>query len=122
MSLKWALLQITLIFIGYASTAVASPFDEEEIDAGAKIVSKMCSSCHAMAASTGQGTKSRTIAPSMQQIAEGNKATLESLRVFLLSTHSNAAHPGNMPNLELTEGEIWQIAAYLSSLHGENEQ
>ncbi|WP_445730591.1 hypothetical protein [Methylocystis sp. IM2] len=59
--------------------------------------------------------------PSFTEIANGSKATHESLRVFLLTTHSNIAHPGGMPHPTLTEKQIWQIAAYLASLRNTQE-
>jgi mono/diheme cytochrome c family protein len=102
--------------------ASAGPFDTKDVQAGRELSLKMCSSCHAMPSqSSKEPALSLTGAP-FPEIAKGSKATHENLRVFLLSTHSNIAHPGGMPRLELTETQIWQIAAYLSSLRNEQEQ
>ena len=38
------------------------------------------------------------------------------MRNFLRSTHSNISHPSAMPNPELTEQQIDDIAAYIASL------
>jgi mono/diheme cytochrome c family protein len=115
---------IAIIALGVTLSlkASAEPFDATDIQAGRELSLKWCSPCHVMPSqSSKESAPSLTGAP-FSEIAKGSKATHENLTLFLLSTHSNIAHPGGMPRLELTETQIRQIAAYLSSLRNEQEQ
>jgi mono/diheme cytochrome c family protein len=120
MANKRIYLTIASIAVGAVLSVKASagPFAPTDVQAGRELSSKTCSPCHAMPSQASKGPASG--AP-FTEIAKGTKATHENLRAFLLSTHSNIAHPGGMPRLELTETQIWQIAAYLSSLRNEQE-
>jgi mono/diheme cytochrome c family protein len=106
---------------GLALTASAGPFDAVDVQAGKEIATTACLPCHATPSTRDQESPSSRIGPPLSEIAKGKKATHENLRNFLLSTHSNIAHPGAMPSPELTEKQIWQIAAYLSSLRNEQD-
>jgi mono/diheme cytochrome c family protein len=100
----------------FALEALATPFDAVDVQAGKELAVKACSACHAIPSQSIQEPTSSLPGPPFSKIANGSKATHENLRVFLLSTHSNVSHPGGMPTPALTEKQIWQIAAYLSSL------
>ncbi len=102
--------------------ALAGPFGALDEQAGKEIAEKACSACHAIPSRADQEPSSSLPGPSFAEIANGPKVTHESLRVFLLTTHSNIAHPGGMPNPTLTEKQIWQIAAYLASLRNTQER
>ncbi len=102
--------------------ASADPVDATDVQAGSELSLKRCSHCHAMPSQPSKEPGSSLTEAPFSEIANGSKGTHENLRVFLLSTHSNVAHPGGMPRLELTETQIRQIAAYLSSLRNEQEQ
>jgi cytochrome c553 len=118
----FALLPLVVIVTVDITGAIAGPYDGQEIAEGEKIAVKMCSPCHALPAASDPASATPSIAASMSEIAKGNKAAHESLVVLLRSTHSNAAHPGNMPNLELSEADIWKIAAYFSTFRGEDRR
>ena len=46
----------------------------------------------------------------------GEHVAPDALRALLHSTQSNVSHPNAMPNPELTERQIEEISAYLTSL------
>jgi mono/diheme cytochrome c family protein len=98
-----------------AFSTVKAEYDERDVRAGEQLAIKACSPCHAIPSESAQEGPHRS-GPPFSEIAKGSKARHEPLRTFLLSTHSNVGHPGAMPSPELTEQQIWQIAAYLSSL------
>ncbi len=109
---------LSLLSLGLA-ILTASGFTRAEqaddIQAGKELAIIRCSHCHAV---TPQDQSAQLPAPSFVEIAKGNKAEPQSLRIFLLSTHSNVGHPGAMPSPALTEDQIRTISAYLSSLKG----
>lgn len=85
----------------------ASADEASDVRGGQELAAKFCSPCHAIAEKPG---------PSFVEIAKGERAAPEALRAFLHSTASNVSHPGAMPNPELSEKQIDEIAAYLASL------
>jgi cytochrome c1 len=58
----------------------------------------------------------RPPAPSFQSIAQRANVSPESVRAFLTATHRNVSNPEAMPNPELLDSQVRQVAAYLLSL------
>jgi mono/diheme cytochrome c family protein len=81
--------------------------EASEARAGQELAAKICSPCHVVGETPG---------PPFAEIAKGERAAPEALRDFLHATHSNMSHPGAMPNPELTDAQIEEIAAYLATL------
>jgi mono/diheme cytochrome c family protein len=113
---------IAFIALGVALSLKAVAFDARDVETGRELSLRTCSPCHAPPSQAYKKPASPSTGAPLSEIARGSKATQENLRIFLLSTHSNIAHPGGMPRLELTETEIRQIAAYLSALRNEQER
>jgi mono/diheme cytochrome c family protein len=55
-------------------------------------------------------------APAFDKIAQRKEMTVETLRKFLLTTHRDVNAPNGMSNPQLTQSQIDQLAAYISSL------
>jgi mono/diheme cytochrome c family protein len=70
-----------------------------------------------------QETRSRARCPAQSfveiagvEIAGGPKADEWTLQTFLASTHNSISHPANMPNPQLSNEQIRDVAAYILSL------
>jgi cytochrome c1 len=55
-------------------------------------------------------------APSFRIIAKKRGTNADSLRNFLLTTHTILAEPANMPNPQLTKDQVTQLVSYILSL------
>jgi len=95
--------------IGAAAGFCVAASADESSDAreGQALADKVCSPCHVTSDKAG---------PPFSEIANGADASPETLKNFLVSTHASVSHPNAMPNLELTDRQIKEIAAYLASL------
>jgi cytochrome c1 len=58
----------------------------------------------------------RPPAPSFESIAQRSSITADSVQTFLNTTHRDIGNPKGMPNPQLLDYQIKQIAAYLMSL------
>jgi len=101
---------------GAFSASPAYAENAKELQAGRELAITLCSPCHIVPEQASESRSSPPTGPSFAEIAKGPRATAEALRGFLRSTQSSVAHPGAMPNPQLTEKQIDAIAAYLSSL------
>lgn len=81
-----------------------------DADDGHRLATFWCSGCHQVELRT-QGTASDAI-PSFPAVAAMPSTTSMSIRAFLSTTHAV------MPNLELTNGQIDDLGAYILSLRG----
>jgi hypothetical protein len=81
--------------------------EASEIKAGQELAEKICSRCHVV---------SEKVGSPFPDIAKGDHTTPNALRDFLHTTHANVSHPGSMPNQELTEQQIDELATYIASL------
>ena len=88
--------------------AGASADESSDARAGAALAAQACSPCHVVA---------QPVGPPFADIANGPRAAPDALRDFLDSTHSDIGHAGAMPNPQLTDRQIEEIAAYLATLH-----
>ena len=84
-------------------------YADETSDAreGQALADKVCSPCHAVSDKAGRP---------FSTIAKDAYTSPQALKSYLGSTHATISHPGAMPNPELTDRQIEEIAAYLASL------
>jgi mono/diheme cytochrome c family protein len=107
-------LRSIIALAGIASACTLAQAEEAAaVRAGRQLAQEKCSPCHAVTRSQG---KPDSAAPSFEEIAASPKMTPDALRAHLASTNSSVRHPGGMPAQSLTEDQIDQIFAYLSSL------
>ena len=101
--MRIATLLVLAVSLGYAPAAYAAVGNS---DAGRLLVTRSCSSCHALdAASTATDG-----APPLSAIAKTNKERPAWIRGWLMDPHSP------MPGIMLSRRQIDDIIAYLSSL------
>ncbi len=105
-----ALLQMAAFALGgtLGLCAGASADESSGARAGAALAAQACSPCHVVA---------KPVGPPFADIANGPRAAPDALRDFLHATHSDIGHAGAMPNPQLTDRQIEEIAAYLATLH-----
>jgi cytochrome c1 len=54
--------------------------------------------------------------PTFESIAQRSSITADSVQTFLTTTHRDIGNPQGMPNPQLLDYQIKQVAAYLLSL------
>jgi mono/diheme cytochrome c family protein len=100
----------------FASPSAISKSDEESVKSGWELAVKECSHCHVVATPPIAHLKGAPDGPDFQNVANGSKASFETLRNFLHSTHSDVKNPGAMPHMDLNDEQIHQLSEYFKSL------
>jgi hypothetical protein len=88
----------------------------EDVREGHRLAIIICSNCHIAAHDQPFEPILRPPAPSFESIAQRDNITTDSVRKFLTTTHRSISNPTGMPNLELIDSHVKQVAAYLLSL------
>lgn len=95
-----------------ADEAVHQP----DIAAGQRIALDVCAACHTLA--TGQPAEPilRPPAVALSSIANRPGTTLDSLRRYIARLHPATAKPRQMPDPELTDDQVTDVAAFILTL------
>lgn len=100
--------------------AIASPAWAEDVaddvQAGRRVAFLVCNPCHVVAPDQRYPPTLTPPAPSFESIAQRPNASIESIQQFLTTTHRDASNPKAMPNPELIESYMRQVATYIMSL------
>jgi len=99
-----------LIGMGVLASGPAGAQAVGDAAAGQSLALRWCSSCHMV--DVGQPNALATGVPTFAGVARMPSTTALSLRVFLQTPHVR------MPDFNLTQGEIGDVAAYILSLKG----
>ncbi len=99
-----------LIGMGVLASGPAEAQAVGDAAAGQSLARRWCSSCHMV--DVGQPNALATGVPTFAGVARMPSTTALSLRVFLQTPHVR------MPDFNLTQGEIGDVAAYILSLKG----
>lgn len=106
-----------LVAFGVAGgTALAQEPGADDVQQGHHLATLICSPCHVAAPDQSFETILRPPAPSFELIAQRSSITADSVQTFLNTTHRDIGNPKGMPNPQLLDYQIKQIAAYLMSL------
>ena len=87
-----------------------------DIQHGHRLALEICAYCHLAASDQEAGPFLQPPARSFASIAQGPDISADSLRVFLNTTHRSVGAKSGMPNPQLLNSQINQVAAYLLSL------
>ncbi len=87
-----------------------------DIQQGHRLALEICAYCHLSAGDQETAPILQPPAPSFASIAQRRDIGPDSLRAFLNTTHRSVAARSGMPNPELLDSQIKQVAAYLLSL------
>jgi cytochrome c len=109
----FALAWFTVCVVGSARAQEAGT---DEVQEGHRLATLICAACHVAARDQPFEPILRPPAPSFESIAQRGSTTADSVRTFLSTTHRDVAGPTGMPNPQLLDYQIKQIAAYLLSL------
>lgn len=87
---------------------------QEDVRQGHDLAVKICSYCHVAALDQANEPILQPPAPSFESIAQ--RKTLDLAQTFLTTTHRDISNPKGMPNPQLLDFQVKQVAAYLLSL------
>jgi mono/diheme cytochrome c family protein len=96
-----------VFFIVLAVVPVAPAVATGNIESGANLATRWCSTCHVVNAAQRQASAD---VPPFATIARGPNFSVDRIATFLLEPHPK------MPNLGLSRSETDDIAAYIGSL------
>ena len=88
----------------------------DDIRKGRELAILVCANCHVAAPDQPYRPILQPPAPSFDSIAQRKNITADSVQVFLTTTHRGLDNPKGMPNPELLDSQVKQVAAYLLSL------
>ena len=109
-------LMITTVLCSLVGVATAARTAEaSDAKTGHDLALRLCTPCHIVSpdqefAPTFSGP------PDFHSIANRPDTTAKSLRKFLATTHTTLSNPKNMPNPQLTDDQIRDIARFIMSL------
>jgi mono/diheme cytochrome c family protein len=111
----------SLVLLALAGTASAQPPPPaRQLAEGHDLAMALCSVCHVVAADQQGVPVMSHPGPPFRDIANQPGITPQSLRTFLLITHSTTEPPFAMPNPRLSDPQIDAMIAYILSLRGQN--
>ena len=114
-----ALLALALAGAAQAQTPPQTPSRTEQLVEGRDLALALCSVCHLAAPDQVGMPMMSTPGPSFRDIANHAGVSAESLRRFMLTTHSTTTPPFTMPNPKLTDRQLDAVIAYILSLRGQ---
>ena len=88
----------------------------DDVKQGHHLAVRICAYCHVAARDQPIRPILRPAAPSFESIAQRKNMSAEFVKTFLTTTHRDIGAPKGMPNPELVDFQIQQVAAYLLSL------
>lgn len=106
----------TCLSIFHFAVTVAAAQTADNIKKGHDLALLVCSNCHVAATDQRFEPILKPPALSFQEIAQRETTTIASIEAFLMSTHKGLDNPKGMPNPQLLDSQIKEVAAYLISL------
>ena len=107
---------ITCWFAGPALAQQAQTPDPDEVQKGHRLAVTLCAICHVAAPDQRFPPELARPAPPFASIVQQKEFNADWLTHFMTSTHRGLDNPSGMPNPELMDYQIKEIAAYMLSL------
>lgn len=98
-----------------AQSPQATSFSDD-VENGHHLAALICSNCHVAGPDQLVEPIPRPPAPSFESIARRSTTSSDTIQTFLATTHRDISNPDGMPNPELLDFQMRQVAAYLLSL------
>jgi cytochrome c553 len=98
-----------------AQSPQATSFSDD-VENGRQLAALICSNCHVAGPDQLVEPIPRPPAPSFESIARRSTTSSDTIQTFLTTTHRDISNPDGMPNPELLDFQVRQVAAYLLSL------
>ena len=92
------------------------PSSSDEVLKGRHLAVVLCSNCHVAGPDQLVEPVLRPPASPFESIAQRDTTSMDSIRTFMTTTHRDISNPNGMPNPELLDFQLTQVAAYLLSL------
>lgn len=105
-----------VFFICLAASDYAYSQDVAEVDAGQRLATSICSTCHIVSRNQLKSPELWPRAPNFLAIANHRSISDKELRRFLSSPHHASAKKRKMPELPLSNENIEQLIIYIKSL------
>ncbi len=105
-----------LIFFAVIANPAWAEDAVDEVQAGRRVAFLVCNPCHVVAPDQRYPPTLTPPAPSFESIAQRPNVSIESIQRFLTTTHRDASNVRAMPNPELIDSYIRQVATYILSL------
>ena len=93
----------------------------EDLQQGHSLAKIICSNCHVASPDQEFEPILRPPAPSFESIAQRDGINADTIRTFLTTTHRNINSGTGMPNPQLLDFQIRQLAVYLMSLRKQSK-
>ena len=87
-----------------------------DVAEGHRLAALICANCHLAAPDQAVQPLLRPPAPPFATIARRDAISADWIEQFLATTHRDVGKPAGMPNPELMDFQVKQVAAYLMSL------
>jgi len=110
------LLSLIVLFVTASAVWSEDGANSDEVQAGHKLAVLVCGNCHVAAIDQASTPILRIPAPSFESIAQRKDVSPEWIESYLKTTHRGLDNPNGMPNPELLDFQIKQVAAYILSL------
>ena len=99
--------------VGAAPQALGA--EDGNAKTGHNLALRLCTPCHVVSEDQ-EFAPTFTGPPDFHSIANRPGTTAKSLRKFLATTHTTLSNPKNMPNPQLTDDQIRDIARFIMTL------
>jgi mono/diheme cytochrome c family protein len=110
-----ALVLLLVLWTGLSSASAQADV-QDDIRKGHQLAATICAICHVAAPDQAYAPIMKPPAPSFDSIAQRKDTTVDSLRLFMTTTHRGLDAPKGMPDPELMDYQIREITAYILSL------
>ncbi len=110
--LSWLLLTALLATAAHADEPAHVP----DPVVGNVIALNVCSACHVAVSAQPEPPILQPPAPAFRSIANRRGISAEWLRGFITTTHRTVKTPGHMPNPQLMDDQVDDVAAYITTL------
>jgi mono/diheme cytochrome c family protein len=115
--MKIRIASASLVALGIVGSACAQEASvADDVQQGHRLAIIICANCHIAARDQPFEPILRPPAPSFESIVQRSTVNADSVGTFLTTTHRDISTPGGMPNPQLLDFQIKQVAAYLLSL------
>jgi mono/diheme cytochrome c family protein len=104
-----------LYLLADSSSAQEGP-SSDDVKKGRDLALLVCSNCHVVARDQPFEPILQPPAASFESIAQRSSISLDSVQSFVSTTHRGLNNPKAMPNPQLLDYQVKQVAAYLLSL------
>ena len=114
--MRKALFVLLTFFVTAEPAWVQEKTDSNEVSAGHRLAILICANCHVAAQDQPNDPILRPPAESFVSIAQRKSVNADWLQSYLKTTHRGLDSPKGMPNPNLSDSQVRQVAAYILGL------